>query len=50
MPSFVAASDIAHYVSFQKNIGGSDIPDRKHDYPTAEVGLYNLLRTAFAPN
>jgi len=30
--------------SFQKNIPGA------HDYPTAEVGLYNFLRMAFAPN
>jgi hypothetical protein len=30
--------------SFQNNIPGG------HDYPTAEVGLYNFLRMAFAPN
>jgi hypothetical protein len=30
--------------SFQNNIPGA------HDYPTAEVGLYNFLRMAFAPN
>lgn len=30
--------------SFQNNIPGG------HDYPTAEVSLYNFLRMAFAPN
>jgi enterochelin esterase-like enzyme len=30
--------------SFQNNIPGG------HDYPTAEVALYNFLRMAFAPN
>ena len=30
--------------SFQNNIPGA------HTYPTAEVGLYNFLRMAFAPN
>ncbi len=30
--------------SFQNNIPGS------HDYPTAEVGLYNFVRMAFSPN
>jgi len=36
--------------SFQNNIGGSGPADGRHDYPTAEVGLYNFLRMAFAPN
>jgi hypothetical protein len=33
--------------SFQNNIAGTD---GGHDYPTAEVGLYNFLRMAFAGN
>ncbi len=33
--------------SFQNNIGGTGIPTGYHDYPTAEVGLYNFLRMAF---
>jgi hypothetical protein len=36
--------------SFQNNIGGQGIPSGYHDYPTAEVGLYNFLRMAFAPS
>ncbi len=36
--------------SFQNNIGGSGPADGKHDYPTAEVGLFNFLQMAFAPN
>lgn len=35
--------------SFQNNIGGQGVPSGNHDYPTAEVGLYNFLRMAFAP-
>ena len=38
-PSFTSAN-----FSFQNNIPGG------HDYPTAEVSLYNFLRMAFAPN
>jgi hypothetical protein len=38
-PSFTSAN-----FSFQNDIPGA------HTYPTAEVGLYNFLRMAFAPN
>ena len=38
-PSFTSAN-----FSFQNNIPGA------HTYPVAEVGLYNFLRMAFAPN
>jgi enterochelin esterase-like enzyme len=38
-PSFTSAN-----FSFQNNIPGG------HTYPVAEVGLYNFLRMAFAPN
>jgi len=35
--------------SYQNNIQGG-AADGYHDYPTAEVSLYNFLRMAFSPN